>query len=111
MHIISPCVRSKQAHRQEIHILRTFLKGQSGHGDSREELQLSEPDRLGGGRGRVNPPPRRLVLEVWEVWRVWCLVTGSTHREARGLGGLLWKMDLARRYDCDAAALIVPNLR
>ena len=34
-------------------------------GDS-EELQPSGPDRLGGGRGRVNPPPRRLV---WRFWR------------------------------------------
>ena len=38
-----------------------FLKGQNGHEDSTEELQLSEPDRPGGGMGRVNPPPRRLV--------------------------------------------------
>ena len=31
-------------------------------------FQPSEPDPLGGGRGRVNRPPCGLV---WEVWRVW----------------------------------------
>ena len=36
------------------------LKGQSGDGDSREEFRPSEPDRLRGGRGEVNPPPKRL---------------------------------------------------
>ena len=45
--------------------------------------------RLGGGRGRVNPPPRRLVWRFWEVWRVWNLVGASTRLEARGLGGLI----------------------
>ena len=34
-----------------------FFEGQSGDEDSREEFQLSSPDRLGGGRGRVNTPP------------------------------------------------------
>ena len=38
-----------------------FFEGQSGHEDPREEFQLSSPDRLGGGRGRVNPPPCGLV--------------------------------------------------
>ena len=52
-----------------------------------EELRISEPDRLGGGRGRVNPPPRRLVWRFWEVWRVGCWVRASTRLEARGLGG------------------------
>ena len=26
---------------------------------------------MGGGRARVNPPPRRLVWRFWGVWRVW----------------------------------------
>ena len=38
-----------------------LFEGQSGDEDSKEELQRSEPDRLGGGRGRVNPPPCGLV--------------------------------------------------
>ena len=47
-----------------------FFEGQNGDDHSREELRLSSPDRPGGGRGRVNPPPRRLVWRFWEVWRV-----------------------------------------
>ena len=35
-----------------------------------ENEQPAEKCRLGGGRGRVNPPPRRLVWRFWEVWRV-----------------------------------------
>ena len=53
-----------------------------------EDEKSSEPWRLGGGRGRVNPPPRRLVWRFWEVWRVWKLRTASTRLEARGLGRL-----------------------
>ena len=37
-----------------------FLKGQEGRG-IQENKQPSSPDRLGGGRGRVNPPPCGLV--------------------------------------------------
>ena len=55
MRIISPCVRSKRAHKQERHVLPTFFTFQGSHGDARESLQTIEPDRLGGGRGRVNP--------------------------------------------------------
>ena len=52
MHIISPCVRSKRAHKQEIHVLPTFFTFQGSHGDARESLQPSEPERwegVGGG--------------------------------------------------------------
>ena len=51
-----------------------FFEGQSGDDESTEELQLSSPERPGGGRGRVNLPPRRLVWRFWEVWRVCYLV-------------------------------------
>ena len=34
------------------------------------ERTTEQSEAVGGGRGRVNPPPRRLVLEVLEVWRV-----------------------------------------
>ena len=47
-----------------------FLRGQGSHKYAKESLQLSESDRLGKGRGRVNLPPRRLVWRFWEVWRV-----------------------------------------
>ena len=36
---------------------------------SSEKKQPGEPYRLGGGRGRVNPPPRRMVWRFWEVLR------------------------------------------
>ena len=76
------------AHKQQIHIFPTFFQIPIGHEYARTSFQPSEPDRLGGGRERVNPPPRRLVWRFWEVWRVWNLVTASTRHEARGLGGL-----------------------
>ena len=66
-----------------------FFEGQNGEEDSREEFQPASPDRPGGGRGRVNPPPRRLVWRFWEVWRVWCWFEASTRLEAQGLGGFL----------------------
>ena len=34
-----------------------FFEPQSGDEHCREEFQLSSPDRLGRGRGRVNPSP------------------------------------------------------
>ena len=51
-------------------VLPLLFEGQRSDGYSREVLQGSEPDRLGGGRGRVNPPPCGLVYRFWEVWRV-----------------------------------------
>ena len=52
MHIISPYVWSKRAHKQEIHVLPTFFTSQRSHGDSTESLEIAEPDRwegVGGG--------------------------------------------------------------
>ena len=63
-------VRPNRAHKQQIHILPTFFACHRGARRRQENEQLSEPDRLGGGRGRVTPPPRRLVWRFWEVWRV-----------------------------------------
>ena len=45
---------------------------------------------VGGGRGRVNPPPRSLVWRFWEVWKVCCWVRASTRLEAQGLGGFFY---------------------
>ena len=39
----------------------------------------SGPDRRGGGRRRVNPPPRSLF---WRFWRFGGLVVGSGHLHA-----------------------------
>ena len=70
-------------------VLRLLFEGSRGHETAKESLQASEPTRLGGGRGRVNPPPRRLVWRFLEVWRVWCWFEASTRLEAQGLGGFL----------------------
>ena len=68
---------------ENVCVFKGFLKGQKSHEYSREGLQVSEPERLGGGMGRVSPPPRRLVWRVWEVWRVCCRVM-PLHAERQG---------------------------
>ena len=86
MHIISPYVRSKRAQKQKVLIFAKDFAFQGSHEGSGAGLRGAEPDRLGGGRGRVNPPPRKLV---WRFWRFGGLVTASTRFEAKGLGGLI----------------------
>ena len=54
--------------------------------DSENELP-SGPCRLGGGRGRVNPPPRRLVWRFWRFGGFGNWFKASTRLEAQGLGG------------------------
>ena len=77
----------KSGNVEKVLVFKAFLKVSRGPRVIQEDEQLAEPDRPGGGRGRVNPPPRRLVWRFWEVWKVWNLVGASTHHEARGLGG------------------------
>ena len=43
-------------------VLIVFFEGSRGPRVRQGREQPSEPDRLGGGRGRVNPPPCGLVL-------------------------------------------------
>ena len=50
-------------------VFQAFLKGPKERRVRQPYEQPSEPERLGGGRGRVNPPPGA-CLEVWEDWRV-----------------------------------------
>ena len=50
-------VRPKRVHKQIILIFAKDFACHGSHEDARESLGKSEPDRLGGGRGRVNPPP------------------------------------------------------
>ena len=76
-------VRLKRVHKQIILIFAKDFACHGSHEYIKESLRRSGPDRLGRGRGRVNPPPRRLV------WRFGGLVTASTRLEAQGLGGLL----------------------
>ena len=64
-------------------VLPLLFEGSRGHETAKESLQRSEPIRLGGGRGSVNPPPRRLVWRFGEVWRVCCLVRASMRLHCR----------------------------
>ena len=66
---------------QNTYFCPTFFQIPRGAWGRQPGFRGSEPDRLGGGRARVNRPPRRLV------WRVWCWFKASTRLEARGLGG------------------------
>ena len=87
MHTCTGLVGPKTGKVKKPLVFKAFLNGSKGAGVRQPNEQVSGPDRLGGGRGRVNPPPRRLVWRFWEVWRVCCLVGASTRLEARGLGG------------------------
>ena len=68
-------------------VLPLLFEGSGWPRAFQENEQPAGKCRLGGGRGRVNPPPRRLVWRFWEVWRVWCWFEASTRLEAQGLGG------------------------
>ena len=86
MHIISPCVRSKRAHKQETHVLPTSFACQR---------MLGYPNRTNNGASRTvwegvgegKPSPLVGLFELMEVWRVSCWFKASTRLEARGLGG------------------------
>ena len=52
-----------------IFLFSLFLRGSKERRAPQDNEQVSEPGRLGGGRGGVNPPPGA-CLEVWEDWRV-----------------------------------------
>ena len=69
-------------------VLPLLFEGSRGPRLRQSREEVSEPRGLGGGRGGVNPPPRRLVWRFWEV-RVCCSVATSTRFEAQGLGGLV----------------------
>ena len=51
----------KWAHKQNILIFTTHFEGSRRARVIQENDRRSGPDRLGGGRGRVNPPPCGLV--------------------------------------------------
>ena len=62
----------KWAHKQLTFIYTEDFEGSRGPRGRQSREKHSEPRGLGGGRGRVNLPPRRLVWRFWEVWRVGC---------------------------------------
>ena len=64
----------KSGNVEKVLVFNAFLKGSRGALVPQPGEQPSEPDRLGGGRGRVNPPPRRLV---WRFWRFGGFGAGS----------------------------------
>ena len=75
MHIISPCVRSKRAHKQERHVLPTFFTFQGSHGDARESLRRSEPNNflvtlepLSGHFGHLRVPLGHLMITLGSLW-------------------------------------------
>ena len=79
MHTCTGLVGPKTGKVKKLLVFKAFLKRQSGHGYARESLQLSEPDRLGGGRGRVNPPEE---LGFGGFGRFGGLGAGSQHLHA-----------------------------
>ena len=61
MGIFGGLMGPKSENVEKVLVLKAFLKGSRvARGDSENE-QPSEPERLGGGRGRVNPAPCGLV--------------------------------------------------
>ena len=79
-------VRPKRVHKQNILFLRRILLVKEAPATP-GELTVEWPRTVGGGRGRVNPPPRSLV---WRFWRFGGLLGDGIYTpiEARGLGGL-----------------------
>ena len=70
IHVITGLVGLKSGKVKKRLVFKAFLKGSKEPGVSQECKESAEKYRLGGGRGRVNPPPRRLVWRFLEVWRV-----------------------------------------
>ena len=72
MHICSGLVAPESGKVEKVLVFNCFFEGSRVQNGFWEDEQSSETNRLGGGRGRVNSPPRRLVWRFWEVWRVCC---------------------------------------
>ena len=85
MGIYGGLVGPKTENAEKVLVLPLLFRRSRGPRVRQQNEQLSEPRGLGGGRGRGNPPPRRLVWMLWEV-RVCYWVTTSTRFEAQGLG-------------------------
>ena len=56
MHICSGLVGPKSGNVEKVPVFNCFFEGSRVQKVFCENEQLSETDRLGGGRGRVNPP-------------------------------------------------------
>ena len=53
MCIVSPCVRPKRAHKQEIHIFPTFFNTFTNHECPQESLRGAEPDGFWGNSNHM----------------------------------------------------------
>ena len=61
MGICAGLVGPKSENVEKVLVFKAFLEGSRGPRVCQACEPHSEPRGLGGGRGRVNPPPRRLV--------------------------------------------------
>ena len=61
MHICSSLVWPKSGNVEKPLVFKGFFEGSRAARTPQEEERNCEPDRLGGGRGRVNLPPCGLV--------------------------------------------------
>ena len=67
--ICGSLVGPKSGNVEKVLVFKAFLKGSKEPRVIWNRLRGSEPDRLRGGRGRVNPPPWGL-FGGFRVWRV-----------------------------------------
>ena len=70
---------------------------------------ISRAGAVGGGRGRINPPPRSLFGGL-EVLGFGGLVTNSTRPEAQGLGGLITSFRPRTHTPCPSLSSLVAPL-
>ena len=69
MHTCTGLEGPKRENVKKVLVFKAFLNGSKGARARQPNEQRSEPDRLGGGRGRVNLPLVGL-FEVLEGWRL-----------------------------------------
>ena len=62
-------VGPKSGNVENVLVFNAFFEGSKKRRGIQDCEQLSEPERLGGGRGRVIPPPWGL-FGGFRVWRV-----------------------------------------
>ena len=75
MHICTGLVGPKRGKVKKPLVFKAFLKGQSGHGDARESLQLSEPSHfwatlgpLWGHSGYIRVTLGHFMITLGSLW-------------------------------------------
>ncbi len=66
MGICAGLVGLKSGNVEKVLVFKAFFEGSKGPRVRRDREKFAEPRCLGGGRGRVSPPPRSLV---WRIGR------------------------------------------